>query len=120
MMHSYIGYTCLAFLPCVSSDVLACVSSNACLNQQHGKKHNYSYRIGFASLPCGFQYVFSMNKRRRTESHTGCICTIFLQSGFSNVSSIGLPEQTHSHIGCISMIFVCCVLSSVSSEQLDE
>ena len=71
MMHSYIGYTCLAFLPCVSSDVLACVSSNACLNQQHGKKHNYSYHIGFASLPCGFQYVSSMNKRRRAESHTG-------------------------------------------------
>ena len=50
-----------------------------------------------------FSYVSSKNLGQSMQSHTDCICYIFLQCAFSNVSSNCLPGRMQSHIGYISV-----------------
>ena len=65
-----------------------------------------------------FSYVSSKNLGQSMQSHTDCICYIFLQCAFSNVSSNRLSEKWQSHIGCICSTFLHCVFSNVSSNCL--
>ena len=59
--------------------------------------------VGFS--PVCFSNVFSNGMTGRMQSHTSCICPIFLHCTFSKVSSNCLPERRHICIGCIFWLF---------------
>ena len=56
---------------------------------------------------CAFSNYSSMNLDQRMQSHTGCICLIFLHCAFSNVSSNGQHEKMHNRTSHICLIIPC-------------
>ena len=73
-----------------------------------------------STLVCASSYVSSENLEQSRQSHTGCICLIFLHCVLSNVSSNFPHEKRQSHIGCICLTFLHCVFSNVFSIGLPE
>ena len=87
-MQGHSCYIWLAFLQCVVSGQN--VSLEGC-------------KLTLVTL--FFSYVSSNGMTGRMQSHTSCICPIFLHRTFSKVSSNCLPERRHICIGCIFWLF---------------
>ena len=69
--------------------------------------------VTFLLSTCASSYVSPKNFGQSRQSHTGCICLIFLHCGCSNVFSNHLPEWMHSHTECIYLTFLHCVFWNV-------
>ena len=68
-------------------------------------------------LHCAFSNESSKRLHERMQNHSGCICLTFLHCAFSNVSSKRLHERMQSHIDCICLTFLRCEFSDVSSKR---
>ena len=87
---------------------LVCASSCVCLKNSGQNRQSHTGCICLIFLHCVFSYVFSTNLDQSMQSHTGCICLAFLHCVFSYVSSKNLDQSMQSHTGCICLILCHC------------
>ena len=101
IMQSHIACICLTFLHCASQMFTepALIST--------GKVTRAAFILLFSSV--SFQMYLQMAglQPERIQSHTGCICLVFLHCAFPNVYSKSLGQRRQSHTGCI--FFVCVI-----------
>merc|ERR1739846_121277 len=99
IMQSHVACICLTFLHCASQMFTepALIST--------GKVTRAAFFLLFSSV--SFQMYLQMAglQPERIQSHTGCICLVFLHCAFPNVYSKSLGQRRQSHTGCIFLLF---------------
>ena len=94
-MQSHIDCICLTFLHCASQ----MFTERALIST--GKVTRAAFIWLFSSV--SFQMCLQMAglQPEGIQSHTGCICLVFLHCAFPNVYWKSLGQRRHGHTGCI-------------------